>query len=97
MPPVVQLAADHLVQPVRFRELIERLHADGVRVFVQVGYGKLVGFIDDTLSTRPHLAITAAVATGDGTPRRSSRWRTGCATITTSAAMARVPIGPRAR
>ena len=42
-------------------------------------------------------AITAAVATGDGTPRRSSRWRTGCATITTSAAMARVPIGPRAR
>jgi acyl transferase domain-containing protein/phosphopantetheinyl transferase len=54
-----QLALDHLLQPVRFRELTEALYADGVRVFVQVGTGSLSGFINDTLGARPHLAISA--------------------------------------
>ena len=49
---VRRLAADHLVQPVRFRQLLERLFADGVRVFVQLGVGSLVAFADDTLRTR---------------------------------------------
>jgi acyl transferase domain-containing protein/phosphopantetheinyl transferase len=52
-----QLALDHLLQPVRFRELTEALYADGCRVFVQVGSGSLNGFIDDTLSGRPHHAV----------------------------------------
>lgn len=54
-----QLALDHLVQPVRFRQLTEAMYADGFRVFVQVGTGSLPGFIDDTLSGRPHLALHA--------------------------------------
>ena len=54
-----QLALDHLLQPVRFRALTEALYADDHRVFVQVGTGSLVGFIDDTLGRRPHLAISA--------------------------------------
>ncbi|MEO7113467.1 MAG: 4'-phosphopantetheinyl transferase superfamily protein, partial [Polyangiaceae bacterium] len=54
-----QLSLDHLVRPVRFREVIERLHDDGVRVFVQVGTGTLVSFVEDTLRGRPHLAISA--------------------------------------
>jgi phosphopantetheine--protein transferase-like protein len=54
-----QLALDHLLQPVRFRELTERLHEEGFRVFVEVGTGSLTGFIDDTLSGRPHLALRA--------------------------------------
>lgn len=54
-----ELSLDHLVKPVRFREVIERLHEDGVRVFVQVGTGTLVSFVEDTLRGRPHLAISA--------------------------------------
>jgi acyl transferase domain-containing protein len=54
-----RLALEHLVRPVRFRELIEALYAAGARVFVQVGTGSLVQFVEDTLRGRPHVAITA--------------------------------------
>ncbi|WP_410210569.1 beta-ketoacyl synthase N-terminal-like domain-containing protein [Aquirhabdus sp.] len=54
-----QLALDHLLEPVRFRELTEALYDDGFRVFVQVGTGSLPGFIDDTLTGRPHHALHA--------------------------------------
>ena len=54
-----QLALDHLLQPVRFRTLTERLHDEGFRVFVEVGTGSLTGFIGDTLGNRPHLALRA--------------------------------------
>ncbi len=54
-----ELALAHLVEPVRFRGLIETLHDDGFRVFIQVGTGSLPGFINDTLSGRPHLALHA--------------------------------------
>jgi acyl transferase domain-containing protein/phosphopantetheinyl transferase (holo-ACP synthase) len=60
------LAIDHLVKPVRFREVIEALHADGVRVFVQVGTGSLVNFVEDTLRGRPHLAHSANVKDRSG-------------------------------
>ena len=59
------LAVEHLLRPVRFRELIDNLYADGFRAFVQVGTGSLVGFVDDTLKGRAHLAISANV------PKRS--------------------------
>ncbi len=59
------LAIDHLVKPVRFRELIEMLYEDNFWIFIQVGIGSLIGFVDDTLKDRPHLAITA------NDPRRS--------------------------
>jgi acyl transferase domain-containing protein/phosphopantetheinyl transferase (holo-ACP synthase) len=57
-----ELAIDHLVKPVRFRELVENLYADGVRVFVQLGVGSTMGFVSDTLGTRDHAAISAATA-----------------------------------
>ncbi|MFO0586969.1 MAG: beta-ketoacyl synthase N-terminal-like domain-containing protein [Polyangiaceae bacterium] len=60
------LAVDHVVQPVRFRELTNALFEHGVRIFVQVGTGSLVGFIGDTLRGRPHLAISANVAGKSG-------------------------------
>lgn len=50
-------AIAHLLEPVRFRALTDALYDDGVRVFLQVGVGSLPGFIDDTLSGRPHLAM----------------------------------------
>ena len=53
------LAGRHLVEPVRFRELILAMWDQGFRVFVQVGTGNLVGFVSDTLQGRPHMAISA--------------------------------------
>ncbi len=55
------LAIEHLVSPVRFRELVEALYESGVRVFVQAGTGSLVQFVEDTLRGRPHAAISANV------------------------------------
>ncbi|MBX2800014.1 MAG: polyketide synthase dehydratase domain-containing protein [Myxococcales bacterium] len=57
---VRRLMVDHLVQPVRFRALVERLYDDGVRVFLQLGQGSVPGFVGDTLADRPHLALSAS-------------------------------------
>lgn len=77
-----QLALDHLVQPVRFRELLEHMYADGYRAFIQVGTGSLVGFIDDTLKHQPHLAISANIAKRSGmaqlTHLVAALWVEGC-------------------
>jgi len=56
-PEIRALFCEHLLQPVRFRELVERMHADGVRAFVQVGTGSIPGFVGDTLGDLPHIAI----------------------------------------
>ena len=53
-----KLMAEHLVSPVEFVAEIEAMHADGARVFVEVGpksvLAKLTGRI---LEGRPHLAV----------------------------------------
>src|SRR5699024_9386203 len=59
------LSARHLVEQVRFRALVERLHAEGVRGFVQVGMGSLGGFLDDTL--RGHDVVTVSAHSGKHT------------------------------
>ncbi|MGH8933853.1 MAG: beta-ketoacyl synthase N-terminal-like domain-containing protein [Egibacteraceae bacterium] len=53
------LMVRHLLEPVRFRPLIEAMYADGIRVFVQVGAGQLGSLIDDTLRGREHLTVAA--------------------------------------
>jgi 3-oxoacyl-(acyl-carrier-protein) synthase/malonyl CoA-acyl carrier protein transacylase len=63
---VRDLVLRHLVEPVRFRQLIEALHDRGVRAFVQVGPGSLNGFTDDTLAGRDHLTVTTAATKRDG-------------------------------
>ncbi|USX55200.1 beta-ketoacyl synthase N-terminal-like domain-containing protein [Lentzea sp. HUAS12] len=59
---VRDLVLRHLVEPVRFRPLLERLHGAGFRAFVQIGQGSLPGFIGDTLSGKPHIAVNAGIA-----------------------------------
>ncbi|MFF4395355.1 beta-ketoacyl synthase N-terminal-like domain-containing protein [Streptomyces sp. NPDC001480] len=49
----------HLLEPVRFRELVEALYDAGHRAFVQMGPGQLASLIDDTLGDRDHLAVAA--------------------------------------
>lgn len=60
------LCIRHLLEPVRFRDLILALHDTGVRAFIQVGAGTLTGLIEDTLDGRDHttLAANAAHRTG---------------------------------
>lgn len=53
-----QLAIDHLVKPVMFRQLIENMYADGYRAFIQLGTGSLSGFVQDILRSQPHLAVS---------------------------------------
>ena len=61
-----QLSAEHLIKPVRFRELTEKLYTEGARVFIQVGSGGLVGFIDDTLRGKDFSTISANVPIRSG-------------------------------
>src|SRR5690606_26788578 len=60
---VRQLSAEHLIQPVRFRELTEKLYEEGARFFIQVGTGGLIGFIDDTLKGKAFSTLASSVAT----------------------------------
>ncbi|MGH3921180.1 MAG: polyketide synthase dehydratase domain-containing protein, partial [Pseudonocardiaceae bacterium] len=56
------LVADQWSHPVRFREAIEVMHADGVRIFVEAGpRGNLAAFTADVLCGTPHLAVAADV------------------------------------
>jgi acyl transferase domain-containing protein len=60
------LAVAQWTQTVAFRETIEAMHADGFRVFIDVGArGNLAGFVEDTLRGRPSFAVAANM------PRRS--------------------------
>ncbi|MDT3440035.1 MULTISPECIES: type I polyketide synthase [unclassified Pseudofrankia] len=60
------LTVRHLLEPVRFRALTERLHDAGVRMFLQVGVGTIAGFVDDTLAGRPdHVTVVS------NSPKRS--------------------------
>ncbi|MDN5421787.1 MAG: acyltransferase domain-containing protein [Chryseobacterium sp.] len=58
-----KLSAEHLVQPVRFRELTDKLYEEGAKFFIQMGTGGLIGFIDDTLKGKAFSTIASSVAT----------------------------------
>ena len=58
---ILQLGVEHLLKPVRFRELTEKLYQQGARMFIQIGAGGLIGFIDDTLKGRPFSAISSSL------------------------------------
>jgi malonyl CoA-acyl carrier protein transacylase/phosphopantetheinyl transferase len=61
-----ELAARHLLEPVRFGPLVRRLYAAGVRAFVQVGTGSLPGFVADALEGSAHLTVAANTAKRSG-------------------------------
>jgi acyl transferase domain-containing protein/phosphopantetheinyl transferase (holo-ACP synthase) len=61
-----ELVVAQWTQSVAFRQTIEAMYADGLRLFVDVGArGNLAGFVEDILRGRPAFAIAANV------PRRS--------------------------
>ncbi|MEU9128522.1 beta-ketoacyl synthase N-terminal-like domain-containing protein [Kitasatospora sp. NPDC048540] len=56
----------HLLEPVRFRPLIEAMYAAGFRAFVQVGTGQVGSLVGDTLGGREHLVVAANSPHRDG-------------------------------
>jgi acyl transferase domain-containing protein/phosphopantetheinyl transferase len=63
----VELVEGQLTRPVYFRSLIEKLYEEqDVRVFIQLGVGTLVGFVDDTLKGRDYGAVSGNVLSRDG-------------------------------
>jgi malonyl CoA-acyl carrier protein transacylase len=61
------LAVRHWAEPVRFTELIENLHADGVRFFLESGpRGNLSAFVEDILRGKPFVALPANVMRRSG-------------------------------
>jgi acyl transferase domain-containing protein/NAD(P)H-dependent flavin oxidoreductase YrpB (nitropropane dioxygenase family) len=50
--------AEHLVNPVRFTDEVERMYADGARVFIETGPGSvLTGLVDKTLEEQTTVLI----------------------------------------
>ena len=63
-------------RPVAFRDTIEAMYRDGLRVFVDVGArGNLCGFVEDILRGRPAFAVAANLpaALGDGPAQSPGR------------------------
>ena len=56
---VRDLYVRHLLEPVRFRSLVENMYLAGVRAFVTMGPGQLGSLIDDTLGAADHLTVAA--------------------------------------
>jgi malonyl CoA-acyl carrier protein transacylase len=57
------MAAGQWARCVRFGDTVERMYADGVRCFVEVGPGStLTGFVRSTLKGRPHVAMPSNIA-----------------------------------
>ncbi len=62
--------ARQLTRPLRFQEMIERMHADGARIFVEFGPGDvLTNHVREILDGRPHLAL----ALDSGEPETAAR------------------------
>ena len=62
-----ELLVEHWTSPVRFRETIEALHADGARVFIEVGpKGNMTSFVEDILRGRPFCAAAANIKRRSG-------------------------------
>jgi len=55
---IIDRLTEHLVSQVRFAGQIEAMYAQGARLFVEVGPGRvLTGLVERILSDRPHLAV----------------------------------------
>lgn len=64
-----ELFIRHLLEPVRFRPLVDTLYAAGFRAFVQLGAGQLGSLIADTLHGREHLVVPAHSPHRTGLPQ----------------------------
>ncbi len=67
---ICQLLIKHLVNPVKFTQEIETMYAEGARIFVEVGPGRvLTGLVNQILGSQPHLAVASNQAEHSGLAR----------------------------
>lgn len=57
---IKELIVETMAVPVRFRELVARMHDEGFRVFVQIGNAGLNGFVADTLKGQDFMTLDAS-------------------------------------
>jgi acyl transferase domain-containing protein len=63
-----RLAAGQWTRPVAFRDTVEAMYRDGLRIFVDVGArGNLCGYVEDILRGRPSFAVAANLPGRSGT------------------------------
>jgi acyl transferase domain-containing protein len=64
---VRKLAAQQWSQKVRFRETVQKMHDDGVRIFLEVGpSANLTAFVNDILIDRDYVALASNVRRRSG-------------------------------
>lgn len=61
-----KLLVSHLLEPINFTQITKNLYAQGVRIFIQVGFGSLTNFIDDTLKGKQKLTLKSNVSNRTG-------------------------------
>ncbi|MER8184970.1 beta-ketoacyl synthase N-terminal-like domain-containing protein [Kitasatospora sp. NPDC094015] len=85
----------HLLEPVRFRPLVETMYAAGFRAFVQVGTGQIGSLVGDTLGSREHLVVAANSPHRDGLAQlrrvAAALWAEGAEPDTAALRPARTP------
>ncbi|WP_083975596.1 type I polyketide synthase [Kitasatospora mediocidica] len=88
----------HLVEPVRFRPLVEALYAAGFRAFLQLGTGQLGSLVGDTLGDREHLLVAANSPHRDGMAQlrrvAAALWADGAEPDTAALLPAALPASP---
>ncbi|MCX7016430.1 MAG: polyketide synthase dehydratase domain-containing protein, partial [Candidatus Sumerlaeota bacterium] len=64
---IIDLSAGSWARPVEFRRMILAMHADGARLFIEVGPRNILSaFVDDILRKQEHLAVPCNVAQRSG-------------------------------
>ena len=64
---IVRQLVEHMVKRVQFVREIEAMYADGARIFVEVGPGRVLsGLVSQILGARPHLALPSNQAGASG-------------------------------
>ncbi len=64
---IARQLSNQLASPVAFRGMIERMYADGIRTFVEVGPGRvLTGLVGQCLGANAHLAVALDDRKGTG-------------------------------
>jgi malonyl CoA-acyl carrier protein transacylase/acyl carrier protein/phosphopantetheinyl transferase (holo-ACP synthase) len=59
---ILRYALDQWARPVKFRQTVEAMHADGIRIFLELGpRGNLTAFVNDILKGKSFLAVASNV------------------------------------
>ncbi len=66
---IARRLGEHVARPVQFAPMVEAMHRDGARVFVEVGPGSVLApLVGSILGDRPHLAVACDSPAKPGIP-----------------------------